>query len=75
MLFHVVGTRLNNTDKTKMLNVVRTVLLGIRRRANGYWQYGEPSLRKVIHIIAIQEESMSGVLMPRQYCCNYIVRT
>ena len=29
MLFDVVGTRLNNTDKTKMLNVVRTILFGI----------------------------------------------
>ena len=29
MLFDAVGTRLNNTDKTKMLNVVRTILLGI----------------------------------------------
>ena len=29
MLFDVVGTRLNNTDKAKMLNVVRTILLGI----------------------------------------------
>ena len=29
MLFDVVGTRLNNTDKAKMLNVVRKILLGI----------------------------------------------
>ena len=29
MLFDAVGTRLNNTDKTKMLNVVRTILFGI----------------------------------------------
>ena len=29
MLFDAVGTRLNNTDKTKMLNVVRTILLGV----------------------------------------------
>ena len=29
MLFDAVGTRLNNTDKTNMLNVVRTILLGI----------------------------------------------
>ena len=29
MVFDAVGTRLNNTDKTKMLNVVRTILLGI----------------------------------------------
>ena len=29
MLFDAVGTRLNNTDKTTMLNVVRTILFGI----------------------------------------------